>query len=138
MRRNIHYKAPAGTSLDKAVQQNYTDSVLMALPIIALNPTHGGAPLIDFSDIFMTDFAQLGLGMLDRSRSSWSKVKGFHNNMELEVEATFSGGGRRYYMGGEDGVADHRGITVVIHYSLMKTPDSGYHPRSPTTASATS
>ena len=38
VRRNIHYKAPAGSSLDKAVKQNYTDSVLMALPIIALNP----------------------------------------------------------------------------------------------------
>jgi hypothetical protein len=85
--------------------------------------------LIDFSDIFMTDFAQLGLGMLDRNRSSWAKVKGFPTNMELEVEATFSGGGNRYFMGGEDGVADHRGITVVIHYSLMKTPDPGYHPR---------
>ena len=32
-------------------------------------------------------------------------------------------------MGGGDGVADHRGITVVIHYSLMKTPDMGYCPR---------
>jgi Met-zincin/Domain of unknown function (DUF5117) len=130
VRRNIHYKAPANPSLDKAVRQNFTDSVLMALPIIAVNQMKGGAPLIDFSDIFMTDFAQLGLGMLDRNRSSWSKVKGFANNMELEVEATFSGGGRRYFIGGEDGVADHRGITVVIHYSLMKTPDHGYHPRS--------
>jgi hypothetical protein len=129
VRRNSHYKAPAGSSLDKAVKQNYTDSILMALPIIALNPMRGGSALIDFSDIFMTDFAQLGLGMLDRSRSSWTKVKGFPNNMELEVEATFSGGGRRYHMGGGDGVADHRGITVVIHYSLMKTPDMAYRPR---------
>ena len=95
VRRNIHYKASAGSSLDKAVKQNYTDSVLMALPIIALNPMRGGAALIDFSDIFMTDFAQLGLGMLDRSRSSWTKVKGFPNNMELEVEATFSRWWRR-------------------------------------------
>ncbi len=130
IRRNIHYKASAGSPLDKAVKQNYTDSVLMALPIVALNPMKGGSALIDFSDIFMTDFAQLGLGMLDRSRSSWSKIKGFQNNMELEVEATFSGGGgRRSHMGSGDGVADHRGITVVIHYSLMKTPDMGYRPR---------
>ncbi len=50
----------------------------MALPIVAINPMRGGAALIDFSDIFMTDFAQLGLGMVDRTRSSWSKVKGFH------------------------------------------------------------
>ena len=130
IRRNIHYKAPANTSLDKAVKQNYTDSVLMALPILALNPMKGGAAVIDFSDIFMTDFAQLGLGMLDRSRSTWTKVKGFPNNMELEVEATFAGGGgRRWHTGAGDSVADHRGITVVIHYSLMKTPDFGYRPR---------
>jgi Met-zincin/Domain of unknown function (DUF5117)/Domain of unknown function (DUF5118) len=129
VRRNIHFKA-TGSGLDKSVQQNYTDSVLMALPIIAINQMRGGAALIDFSDIFMTDFAQLGLGMVDRSRSSWSKVKGFHNNMELEVETTFSGGGRRYgMMSGSDSVADHRGITLVIHYSLMKTPDFGYHTR---------
>ncbi len=130
VRRNIHYKAAPGSSLDKSVKQNYTDSVLMALPIVAINMMRGGAALIDFSDIFMTDFAQLGLGMLDRNRSTWTKIKGFTNNMELELEATFSGGGfRRYSMGGSDGVADHRGITLVIHYSLMKTPDFGYHPR---------
>jgi len=129
VRRNIHYKAPGGSPLDKSVHQNYTDSVLMALPIIALNPMKGGAALIDLSDIFMTDFAQLNLGMLDRSRSSWTKVKGFPHNMELELEATFSSGGRRSFMSQADGVADHRGITVVIHYSLMKTPDYGYQPR---------
>ena len=93
VRRNIHYTAPGGTPLDKSVKQNYTDSILMALPIISMNPMKGSV-VIDFSDIFMTDFAQLNLGMLDRSRSNWSKVKGFPDNMELEVEATFAGGGR--------------------------------------------
>ena len=130
VRRNIHYKASPGSSLDKAVKQNYTDSVLMALPIVALNMMRGGAVLIDLSDIFMTDFAQLGLGAVDRSRSSWAKVKGFPNNMELEVETTFSGGmGRRPSSGQNDPVADRRGITLVLHYSLMKAPGFGYQPR---------
>ena len=130
VRRNVHFKA-SGSSLDKSVKQNYTDSVLMALPIIAINQMNGGAALIDFSDIFMTDFAQLGLGMVDRSRSSWSKVKGFHEQ--------HGAGGRDHLQWrrtplrhdglARDGVADHRGITLVIHYSLMKTPDFGYHPR---------
>ncbi len=128
VRRNIHYKADANPALVKSVQQNYTDSVLMALPIVTINMMKGGAPLIDFSDIFLTDFAQLGLGMLDRNRSSWSKVKAFPGNLELEVEATF-GGGMNRYRGMGDGVADHRGITVVLHYSLMKTPDPGYRSR---------
>jgi hypothetical protein len=76
VRRNIHFKAAAGTPLGKSVQQNYTDSVLMALPIAAVNPTRGMAPLIDLSDVFMTDFAELGLGMVDRRRCSWVKAKG--------------------------------------------------------------
>ncbi|MDR3617812.1 MAG: zinc-dependent metalloprotease [Paludisphaera borealis] len=130
VRRNIHYKAPAGTPLDKAVKQNYTDSVIMALPIQAINMMRGGAVLIDLSDIFMTDFAQLGIGPVDRSRSSWQKVKGFADNMELELEATYGGSGRRGgYSQGDDGVADARGLTLVIHYSLMRTPDAGYRSR---------
>jgi len=130
VRRNIHYKAPSGTPLDKAVKQNYVDSILMSLPIVSINRNAGGAVLIDLSEIFLTDFAQLGLGSMDRSRSTWHRVKGFPNNLELEVEATFSGGRRMFHgFGGDDGVADHRGITVVVHYSLMKTPDGGYHSR---------
>lgn len=131
IRRNIHYKVPAGTPLGKAVQQNYTDSVILALPIVALNPAGGMSVVIDLSDIFFTDFAQLGLGALDRSRTNWHKIKAFPNNLELEVEATFGGMGRRGggIGGGDDGIADHRGATLVIHYSLARLPDAGYRPR---------
>ena len=136
VRRNIHFKATPGTPLGKSVQQNYTDSVLMALPIAAVNMMRGGAVLIDLSDIFMTDFAQLGLGAVDRSRCSWAEAKGFPNNMELEVETTFTGG-RQFMTSQNDPVADHRGITIVIHYSLMKVPElrlsapDGRRPRRP-------
>ena len=41
IRRNIHYKASDGTPIGKAVKQNYTDSILMALPIVSLNPAGG-------------------------------------------------------------------------------------------------
>jgi hypothetical protein len=129
VQRNIRYKAPAGTPLAKSVSQNYTDSVLMALPIITVNPMRGGAVIIDLSDVLMGDFAQIGLGMVDRGRSHWSKVKGFRYNMELELEATYTGGYRRMGMGRGDGVADPKGITLVLHFSIMKAPDMGYHPR---------
>lgn len=126
VRRNIHYQAPKGTPLEKAVQQNYTDSVLMAVPIQTINPMTQGV-LIDFGSIFMSDFADLGIGGLDRNRSTWHKIKTFENNIELQVEATFSG---RYFFGfGDDGVVDPRGITLVIHYSLAKLPDPGYRSR---------
>jgi hypothetical protein len=125
LRRNIHYEAPKGTPLERAVQQNYTDSVLMSLPIVSLN---GGNALIDFSQIFLSDFAQLGLGDFDKARSSWHKIKTFENNVELEIEATYKPRGN-FYNFGDDGLADSRGITLVIHYSLCKLPESGYKPR---------
>ncbi|MGO8898740.1 MAG: DUF5117 domain-containing protein, partial [Isosphaeraceae bacterium] len=130
LRKNIHFTAPSGTPLDKAVKQNYTDSVLMALPILSISP-NGGALVIDFADIFLTDFAEVGYGNLDRNRSRWFKIRAYPNNVEIQVEATFSGGfGRyRYFFGGSSPIIDSRGITMVIHYSLCKTPEAGYHPR---------
>jgi hypothetical protein len=128
IRRNIRFKAPPGTPIDKSVKQNYTDSVLMALPIVTVNPMGGMSTVIDLSDIFLTNFAELPFGFLDRNRSGWHRVKGFPNNLELEVEATFGGGARGGFHG-NDGVADRRGVTLVIHYSLMKAPDPGYRPR---------
>ena len=131
IRRNVHHKAASGTPLDKAVRQNYTDSVLLALPILSINPG-GQSVVIDLADIFLNDFAGLGIGSLDRNRTSWHKVKAFPNNLELEVEATFNpgrmGGGFSSSSAG-DAVADSRGITLVIHYSLVKLPDGGYRPR---------
>jgi hypothetical protein len=130
LRKNIHFTAPANTPLDKAVKQNYTDSILMSLPILSISPA-GGSLVVDFAEIFMTDFAQVGFGNLDRNRSRWFKIRAYPNNVEIQVEATFSGGGfgRYYYFGGESPVVDTRGITMVIHYSLCKAPDPGYKPR---------
>ena len=126
VRKNIHYEVPSGTPIGRAVEQNYLDSVLMAIPIVSDNPPGGGV-LIDLSDIFFTDFAELGLGSLDRSRTSWYKVKAFENNIELQVQATYRGGsyGRSY----DDGVVDPRGVTVVLHYSLANRPAPGYRSR---------
>ena len=131
VRKNIYYKAPSGTPLEKAVKQNYTDSVLMALPIVSIHHVGNQSVLIDFADIFLTDFAGLGFGSLDRNRTTWHKVKGFPNNVEIEVEATFAGGfgGGFHGMGGGDGTVDERGRTIVLHYSLAKMPEPGYHSR---------
>ena len=97
----------------------------MALPIASLNPGGGMSVLIDLSDIYFTDFAKVGIGYLDRSRTNWFKVKAFPNNLELEVQATFSGGRASV----SDGVSDGRGVTVVLHYSLLRLPDPMYRTR---------
>lgn len=126
IRRDVHHKAKPGTPLAKAVETTYSDSVLMALRIATMNPQRGTV-VVNLNDIFLTDFAELDLGYFDANRSSWSKVKTFPRNIELQVQATF-GGGRTSRSGG-DSVIDPRGNTVVIHYGLCDLPDGGYHPR---------
>jgi hypothetical protein len=123
VRRNVHFQAKGGP-IAKAVETTYTDSVLLALPIKALNMQRNSV-VIDLNDIFMHDFAQLNIGFFDSSRSTWHKVKAFPRNLELEVAATYSGRGR----GGRDSVIDGRGNTIVIHYGLSLLPDEGYQPR---------
>jgi Met-zincin/Domain of unknown function (DUF5117) len=127
IRRNVHHKAKAGTPAARAVEMTYSDSVLMALKVVAVNPAKQSV-LINLNDIFMTDFAQLGLGTFDANRSVWHKVKAFPRNLEMEVQATYTGG-RRPMFGGNDSVIDPRGNTIVIHYGLAEMPDGGYQPR---------
>jgi hypothetical protein len=127
IRRNVRYQAKPGSPLAKAVETTYTDSVLMSLRIVSINPMFQSL-LINLNDIFMTDFAQLGIGFFDSGRSTWEKIKTFPKNIELEVAATYGGGrGRSFF--GDDGVIDPRGNTVVLHYGLVELPESGYQPR---------
>ena len=124
IRRNTRFTAKSGTAEEKAVKTTYSDSILLAVPIKTLNPAKS-ATVIDLNAIFFSDFAELGLGFLDRDRTTWDGVTAYKNNVELQVAATFSGRGAR----GMDGVIDGRGITVVVHYGLVEMPDSGYRPR---------
>lgn len=129
IRRNVRFQAKSGTPVAKAVETTYTDSVLMSLKILSINPGRQSL-LINFNDIFMTDLAQLGIGGFDASRSTWSKVKAFPKNIELEVTATFSGGGHMSgFHSDDESIIDSRGKTVVIHYGLCMLPDGGYTPR---------
>ncbi len=123
VRRNIRFQAKKSKPLAKAVETTYTDSVLSAVRVVTINPMRQ-AVVINLNDIFMTNLAQLPLGLLDPNRSTWHKVKAFKNNIELDVAATFAGSGR-----GSGSVIDARGTTVILHYGLVELPDSGYQPR---------
>jgi len=120
VRRNVHYKANPNTPAAHAVETTYADSILMSLKIQAIDPMRNGV-IIDLNEIFFTDFPELNLGSLDTSRTVWQKVKGYPKNIELEIAATYTGGG-------DSGAIDARGKTVVIHYGLVELPD-GYQPR---------
>lgn len=127
VRRNVRFQARKGTPVARAVETTYTDSVLLALRVQSINPMKQSV-VINLNEMFMSDFAQLNLGMFDPARSTWHKVKAFPRNVELEVAATFSARGGPFGHG-DDSVIDPRGTTVVIHYGLVQLPEDGYQPR---------
>ena len=122
VRRNIRFKADPGTLEARTIEVGFTDSILYSLPIVAAG--EGGGDVIDLAPIFMADLPRLGIGSFDRSRSTWDDIKGFPNNMEFRVAATYSGLGRA---GGFSPDPSSTGVT--LHYSISKLPSSGYAPR---------
>ena len=136
VRRNVRFKADSGTPEARAVRNAYTDSVLFSLPVITKGPK--GGDLVDLSPVFLSDLPQISQVlpgfMFSPDRSTWASVKGFKDNVELEVAAVYASGGRVEL----DTVPDTRGATINVHYSISKIPSTGYKPALPTTASATS
>ncbi|QDT00226.1 zinc-dependent metalloprotease [Adhaeretor mobilis] len=130
IRKNYRYTADETSPLAKAVRNSYLDSTLMVLDLVS-DDAPDDAILVDLSDVYFSNFANLKPGTVDSKRSRWKSVKGFPNNIELQVEVTFSespldaGNG----INGDLGYVDSRGITLVLHYSLAKLPAGGYRPR---------
>lgn len=121
IRKNVRYKAGSGP-VARALETTYTDSVLMALRVRSVHPARQSV-LIDFTDIFFTNFADLPFGQLDPNRTTWHKIKTFPKNVEMQVSAVFTG------RPVPDSVIDPRGNTVIVHYGLVELPDGGYQPR---------
>ena len=127
VRKNVRFFADKGSPEERAVDLAYTDSVLFSVPIATYAAS--GAPVIDLAGIFMTDLPQIARTLpgfsFARDRSTWHRVKNFPDNTELEVAATYGSGGQAEL----DTVADSRGVTVNVHYSISMLPQNGYRPR---------
>lgn len=127
VRRNVRFTAAQGTPESLAVRLAYTDSILFSLPVLSTAPS--GAAVVDLGHVFMSDLPRIS-GVLPgfvfaRDRSSWASVKGFRDNVEIEVAATYTSPGTAQF----ETVPDSRGVTVNIHYSVSLLPQTGYRPR---------
>ena len=107
IRQNIHFKAPENTPLQKAVKQNYTDSILMALPIVTINP--GGGRAGRFRQIFLTDFAQLGFGHSTAIAPPGTRSKPSPTTSNCRWRRPSAALVLRMFCSGDDGVVDSPG-----------------------------
>ena len=123
-RRNVRFKAKAGSPEASAVEKAYSDSVLFSLPIMATGPS--GGMLVDLTRVFMNDNLDIGRAMggfqFMADRSTWAKVKGFDENVEIQVAAVYSSGNPYQSF---DTVPDAKGAQVNIHYSISLLPPVG-------------
>ncbi len=128
VRRNVHFQAKAGSPAAHAVETTYTDSVLMALPIKAINHGHNSRP------------ARLQRHLHDRLRpaepglaSTPTAAPGTRSRRSRATSSwrwrppSTADAASRFF--GDDSVIDSRGKTVVIHYGLCQLPEHGYQPR---------
>lgn len=127
LRKNVRFKAKAGSPEANAVKLAYSDSVLYSFPILT---SSSGGHLLDLTRIFMSDDEQIGKHIgngqfrFASDRSTWNKVKAFPSNVELEVNAVYAGSDEL------DTVSDTRGVQVAVHYSISELPMSnGYQTR---------
>ncbi|MFM8577516.1 MAG: zinc-dependent metalloprotease [Planctomycetaceae bacterium] len=127
VRKNVRFFAAKGSPEEKAVGLAYSDSILFSLPILATTP--GGGHLVDLAGIFLSDLPQIARQLpgfsFARDRSTWGAIKGFPDNVEIEVAATYGSSGSVTF----DTVPDARGVTVTVHYSLSLLPQNAYRPR---------
>ncbi len=133
VRRNVRFKADKSDPQQRAINLAYTDSVLFSLPIVGMAPD--GSNVVDLTSVFMSDLPQISSVLpgftFAENKSTWAegfpkgKNKGLTDNIELEVAATYSSGGRDQI----DSVADSRGASIHVHYSISLLPDNGYKPR---------
>ncbi|MEO2090767.1 MAG: DUF5118 domain-containing protein, partial [Gemmataceae bacterium] len=94
VRKNVRFTAKTGSPEARALDTTYSDSILASLPIRAINPMKASV-VVDLSQLFFTDFADLRAGVIDRDRTTWHKIKAFKKNLELEVAVTLVGANTR-------------------------------------------
>jgi hypothetical protein len=127
VRRNVRFKATKGKPEAGAVAKAYSDSVLFSLPILTKGPK--GGDLVDMTPIFFSDLPQISQVLrgfvFSSSKSTFESVKGFKDNLVIEVQATYASTGTQSI----ETVADTRGVTLNVHYGLSKLPQTGYKPR---------
>ena len=127
VRKNVRFRATKNSPEASALRNAYTDSVLFSLPVLTKGPR--GGDLIDLTPVFMSDLPQISQVLpgfaFSSTKSVWDSVKGFKDNIELEVAATYSSSGRSSI----ESVADSRGVTINVHYSISRIPKTSYQPR---------
>ena len=133
---NTQYRASSSNLAEQAsIDEAFADSVIAGFSIMA---TDGDIVVIDYTDFLLSDIHQIsqrltatkqGSYKVDLTRSGvfLKRSKSFPENTELEALVTFGGSkpGQYVYQVTPDPIS----ISVHLHHSLVKLPNTDYQPR---------
>lgn len=133
---NTQFRANSSNAAEvRSIDEAFADSVIAGLPIVAESSHH---VLIDYTDFLLSDIHQISARLSqtnqgnfkpDSSRSGvfTHRSKAFVDNTELESLVTFQGSDAGEFV--QQVTPDPTSISVHLHHSLIRLPDSDYQPR---------
>lgn len=124
--RNVNFRTRKGDPQARSVARSFSDSVLYTIPIKSIN-SQRKTILVDLGDLLLTDLAGLAPNLelaASPDQGYLGNAKVFPGNLEIEAIFNFTSAGKDL-----DVLADSRGFTLKVHYSLSELPQTKYQPR---------
>ncbi|AUB40308.1 putative Zn-dependent protease [Nostoc flagelliforme CCNUN1] len=130
--RNVNFRTREGDPQVRSLARSFSDSVLYSISLKSIHPERKTL-LIDLGDLLLTDLGGLSASLgvpATTDQSYFGTAKAFPQNLEIESVLNFSGDGKRdSEVASFASLADNRGYTLRVHYSLSQLPDKDYRPR---------
>ncbi|TAF11046.1 MAG: DUF5117 domain-containing protein [Nostocales cyanobacterium] len=129
--RNVNFRTREGDPQKRSLARSFSDSVLYNLDIKSIHPQRKTI-LIDLGDLLLSDLAGLSASLelaASPEPGYFGNAKVFPNNLEIESIFNFSSSGGNNQTQPLDTLADSRGFTLRLHYSLSQLPTNNYQPR---------
>ncbi|MCC5659313.1 zinc-dependent metalloprotease [Nostoc sp. XA010] len=130
--RNVNFRTREGDPQARSLTRSFSDSVLYSISLKSIHPERKTL-LIDLGDLLLTDLGGLSASLgvpATTDQSYFGTAKAFPQNLEIESVLNFSGDGKGDSEAASfASLADNRGYTLRVHYSLSQLPDKDYRPR---------
>lgn len=130
--RNVNFRTREGDPQVRSLTRSFSDSVLYTISIKSIHPERKTI-LIDLGDLLLTDLAGLSASLgvpASTDQSYFGTAKAFPQNLEVESVLNYSSSVEaNSEVASFASLADNRGFTLRVHYSLSQLPDLDYRPR---------
>ncbi|CAN5725750.1 zinc-dependent metalloprotease [soil metagenome] len=140
VQENLNFYFDPASALSRAADANVLRSILSSHTIVAKDEAKGEY-LIKADELFLTEYLsqvktafsnplmppRFSLGMLNREKSKYLKLKNYPLNTDVVVEYVYDNPSPSMKAGNE--VADSRYVSIKMQHSLLEMPKNSFTPR---------